>query len=69
MFLDYTLNKKTIHEVLLDLGWTLIKGSVKKPNKINAPSLTSLISKNDYLAELLDQQNITTSKRDIAIPI
>ncbi|MHC5310638.1 hypothetical protein ACYSNM_11335 [Myroides sp. LJL116] len=69
MFLDYTLNKKTVHKVLIDLGWHLMKGSEKKPKKVSAPSLTSLISKNDYLADLLDKQNLTSTKREIAIPI
>ena len=42
-FVDYTMKKKTIAKVLTGLGWEL-KGSEKRPKKILAPSITSVIN-------------------------
>ncbi len=39
IFLDYTTKKKTLHKVLLSLGWVLKKGTPKHIQKINAPGL------------------------------
>ncbi|MGV3630576.1 MAG: hypothetical protein ACO1O6_05200 [Bacteroidota bacterium] len=68
VFLDYTVKKKTLHKVLSSLGWELIKGSVKKPKKIHAPSWKELIQKNDFLEDLLSRHNIRTSHQEVAIP-
>ncbi|MDM1500156.1 hypothetical protein [Myroides odoratimimus] len=69
MFLDYTTNKNTLYKTLSDLGWKLIKGSEKKPKKISAPLLSQLIIKNDYLADLLNNQSLQTSSKEVVIPI
>jgi hypothetical protein len=68
-FFDYTVNKKTIHTVLTSLGWKVSKGSVKHPKKINAPTWGDLIKNNESLESLLTNQNIVTSKKQIAIPV
>lgn len=67
--LDYTVNKKTLHEELISLGWELKKGTAKNPKKINAPSWGDLIKNNASLEELLNNQNITTSHKEVAIPV
>jgi len=69
VFLDYTVNKKTLHEELISLGWELKKGTAKNPKKINAPSWGDLIKNNASLEELLNNQNITTSHKEVAIPV
>jgi hypothetical protein len=52
-FVDYTLKKKTLGKILTDLGWEL-KGTLKRPKKILAPSITSIISQNEYVSEIFD---------------
>lgn len=69
MFLDYTINKNTLYKVLSDLGWQLVKGSEKKPKKITAPLLSQLIVKNEYLADLLNNQSLQTSNKEVVIPM
>lgn len=69
MFLDYTVNKKTLHEELITLGWELKKGTEKKPRKINAPSWAQLIKKNSSLENILNLHNVTTSHEQVAIPM
>lgn len=69
MFLDYTTNKQTLYKVLSDLGWTLAKGTEKKQKKISAPLLSQLITKNDYLADLLNNQSLQTSNKEVLIPV
>lgn len=69
VFLDYTVNKKTLHKELISLGWQLKKGSTKNPKKINAPSMSDLLKHNTTLKELLNKQNITTMQKEVAIPV
>ena len=69
IFLDYTINKNTLHEELISLGWELKKGTLKKPKKINAPSWTNLIKRNADLEDILNNKNITTTHREVAIPV
>lgn len=69
VFLDYTVNKKTLHEELISLGWELKKGTVKNPKKINAPSWGDLLKNNATLEELLNKQNIRTSHKEVSIPV
>lgn len=69
VFLDYTTNKRTLHKELIRLGWELKKGSIKRPKKINAPSMTDLALHNEQLKELLNKQNITTIQKEVAIPL
>ena len=66
-FVDYTLNKRTIGKVLTDLGWEL-KGNLKKPKRILAPSITSVIKENDYVSEIFDKYPVNTYHREVGIP-
>ena len=68
-FLDYTVNKKTLHDELVSLGWELKKGSAKNPKKVNAPSFGDLVKNNALLEELLSKQDIRTTHREVAIPV
>lgn len=69
VFLDYTVNKKTLHKELISLGWQLKKGSIKKPLKVSAPLMTDLLKHNSVLEELLNKQDIRTIQKEVAIPI
>ncbi len=66
-FIDYTLKKKTLGKVLTDLGWEL-KGTLKKPRKILAPSITSVIKENDYVSEIFDKYPVNTYHKEVGIP-
>lgn len=66
-FIDYTLKKKTLGKVLEKLGWEL-KGNRKRPKKILAPSLASVIRENDYVSELFDTYPVQTFHREVGIP-
>lgn len=61
-FIDYTLKKKTLSKVLTKLGWEM-KGNAKRPKKLLAPSIASVISENDYVSELFDKYPIPFIKR------
>lgn len=66
-FVDYTLKKKTIGKVLKNLGWKL-KGTLKRPRNILAPSITSIISNNDYVSEIFDKYPVSTYHEEVHIP-
>ena len=66
-FVDYTLKKKTIGKVLKSLGWKM-KGTVKRPKNIIAPSITSVIGKNDYVSEIFDKYPVNTYHQEVGIP-
>lgn len=66
-FVDYTLKKKTIGKVLKNLGWEL-KGTLKRPRNILAPSITSVIGKNDYVSEIFDKYPVNTYHEEVGIP-
>ena len=66
-FVDCTLKKKTLAKVLLGLGWN-IKGNLKKPKKILAPSINSIIGNNDYVSELFDKYNVNTYHKEVGLP-
>lgn len=66
-FVDYTLKKKTIGKVLSSLGWE-IKGSSKKPKKVLAPSITSVIKDNEYVSEIFDKYSTNTFHQEVGLP-
>ena len=66
-FIDYTLKKKTIGKVLKDLGWD-IKGTEKKPKKVLAPSITTIIGNNKYVSEIFDKYPTNTFHEEVGIP-
>ena len=62
------LKKKTIGNVLRNLGWKL-KETQKVPKKVIAPSITSIIKDNDYVAEIFDKYNVNTFHEDVELPL
>ena len=67
-FIDYTLKKKTFRKVLLQLGWS-IKGLSKKPKRILAPSITTIISENKYISEIFDKYPVNTFHEEVGLPV
>ena len=67
-FIDYTIKKKTLGKVLNKLGWEF-KGSIKKPIKIIAPSIKSVISENEYISDIFDKYQTKTFHKEIGIPV
>lgn len=67
-FIDYTLNKQTLSKVLANLGWE-IKGSAKKPQKLLAPSITAIISDNQYVSEIFDKYSVNTYHQEVGLPL
>lgn len=67
-FIDYTLKKKTIGKVLTDLGWEM-KGKSRKPRKVIAPSITSIISENEYVSEIFDRYPVNTFHEEVGLPV
>jgi len=67
-FVDYTIKKKTLGKVLTDLGWEL-KGTEKRPKKLIAPSITSVINDNKYVSEILDKYPVNTFHQEVGLPI
>ena len=66
-FIDYTLKKRTLGKVLTNLGWG-VKGTIKKPKKIIAPSITSVINDNSYVSEIFDKYPVNTYHQEVGIP-
>lgn len=66
-FVDYTLTKKTLGKVLTSLGWEL-KGSAKRPEKLLAPSITSVIKDNEYVSEIFDKYPVNTYHQEVGLP-
>jgi len=67
-FIDYTVKKKTIGKVLTDLGWEL-KGKSRMPKKVIAPSITSVISENEYVSEIFDKYPVNTFHKEVGLPV
>lgn len=67
-FVDYTLKKKTLGKVLGNLGWE-VKGLSKKPKKIIAPSIKSIIANNEYVSEIFDKYQVNTFHQEVGLPV
>ena len=67
-FVDYTLKKKTLSKILTSLGWAL-NGSAKRPKKIIAPSITSVIKDNKYVSDIFDKYPVNTYHQEVGLPI
>ena len=67
-FIDSTLKKRTIGKELTKLGGQF-KGNAKKPEKIIAPIITSVISENVYVSYILDKYSTKTFHQEVAIPV
>lgn len=66
-FLKYTENKNTLDGVLTGLGWT-IKLKSKKRVKYEAPSLTDLLCRDEYLDQIFTSKDFNKSSTEIALP-
>lgn len=66
-FVDYTLKKGTLGKLLTKLGWEL-KGTLKKPKKLLAPSIISVISQNEYVSEIFDKYRVNTFHKEVGFP-
>ncbi|MDD2965804.1 MAG: hypothetical protein PHU33_17825 [Bacteroidales bacterium] len=66
-FMSYTINKKTLSKVLTGLGWK-VKGSTRKPAKILAPSITSVIANNRHVSDIFDNHNAKTFHQEVEFP-
>lgn len=66
-FVDYTLKKKTLGKILIELGWGL-KGPAKKPKKLVAPSITSVIKDNSFVSEIFDKYAVNTFHQEVSLP-
>ena len=66
-FFCYTINKKTLDKVLVQLGWT-IKGSKKKP-KFIPPKNSDLVTSNSLYSEIVNNKNHKVSRESIEIPL
>jgi hypothetical protein len=68
-FLDYTLKKATLGSLLKKLGWKQQKGSVKKPVRSLAPSITTVIANNKHIAEIFDKYPLHTYYQEVDLPL
>ncbi len=62
-FFRYTTNKKTLNEVLKNLGWE-IGGSKKKP-KFNPPKDSDLIFSNPLYNDIVNNKNYKVSREEV----
>ena len=62
-FIKYTTNKKTIAEVLANLGW-----NVSKKKRISAPSLSELLQSRVYLEEIFTEKQFRKTDEEVNIP-
>jgi hypothetical protein len=51
------------------LGWKQQKGSVKKPVRSLAPSITTVIENNKYIAEIFDKYPLHTYYQEVDLPL
>lgn len=65
-FFDYTTKKGTFIKVMRELGWNVRK--IVKNKKIEAPKLSDLIVKNEYLSDIVNNNIFKTLKKEIQIP-
>jgi hypothetical protein len=65
-FFKYTMNKRTLDSELRRLGWEV--KMAKKKSKFKAPDLSSLISKNDYLQDILNQKQFKKYDHEVSVP-
>lgn len=68
-FLSYTINKKTLHDELIRLGWQLKKGTPKRIGKATAPDLMTLMQKNEIVKEVVVNKDYEKMSKDILIPV
>jgi hypothetical protein len=64
-FFKYTVNKKTLDKVLIEMGWSL-KGGRKAP-KFKPPKDTDLIHKNETYMDILNNKNYSREQGNISL--
>jgi hypothetical protein len=67
-FIKYTVNKKSIAKVLLELGWTFKKWN-KKQKLMTAPSLATLLTRDKYLSEIFDEKKFEKTNKKVTLPL
>ena len=68
-FLEYTIKKATLGSLLQKMGWKKQKGTLKKPVKSLAPSITTVIAGNKYISDLFDKYPLQTFYKEVGMPI
>lgn len=68
-FVDYTMKKGTLGSVLKKLGWKQQKGSLKKPMKSFAPSITTVIANKKYVADIFDKYPLNSYHQEVELPV
>jgi hypothetical protein len=64
-FFKYTLNKKTLNQILTELGWS-VKGGLKSP-KFKPPKDTDLIQKNETYVDIQNNKNYRRDQGNISL--
>lgn len=66
--LKYTINKKTLKKLLIDLGWHFTKHS-KKNQILEAPSLAQLLARDNYLKEIFNEKEYHKINKKVELPV
>ena len=66
-FFNYTIIKKTLAKELNRLGWNVKATDVKK-RKFRTPPLAQLLTKNDYLIEIVNEKQFTKFDQTVSVP-
>ncbi len=64
-FVRYTSNKNSLQKELKRLGWEI----KKKSKPYSAPELSSMLQKNDYLANIFETKDFKKYNETVALPI
>lgn len=62
-FFRYTINKKTLDNVLKELGWDIM-GS-KKKQKFNPPKDSDLVSSNPFYNQIVNKKSYKVSRENV----
>ena len=62
-FLKYTVNKRTLFEGLMRLGWKVRRKKITK-----APSIEDLVSSNEHLAEISKEKDYKKIQDRVTLP-
>ena len=62
-FMNYTMNKKTFFKELKRLGW-----SIRKKKKPQSPPLNKMLGKNEYLANIFENQDFSKFNQPVTFP-
>lgn len=64
-FVRYTSNKNSLQKELKRLGWEI----KKKSKPYSAPELSSMLQKNNYLANIFETKDFKKYNETVALPI